>query len=445
MHKKSIVHVITKSRIKSEAFTAEIDAMEELSENYWIKNVIYYKGDTIEYKDLISKLEKFWILLYNYSNKEDLKEKVWELNKEYEVVFIYTPLELLINTVNELKVALWYAMSDHPNIFRDKYLQRCLIQEHNESLGIKFLEWMPEELNIDEIEEKIGYPFIIKPVDWVQSAWVAKINLREDFYSYLADYNSLHDILKDNGIDNKMLIVEEFIDWNLYSIDYFVSSQGDITISKPLKVRLWIDIDVNDYCNIARIASEKTEWEFKGKKLKTFVNSTVKATGIRNTFVHHEFKINSKWELKTIELNGRIGWWRLEVMKAAYDVNLYEFIIKSEQIPLKLKTNNIAVNIYATKKGLLKWFNDKLLASIKKRKTVYYVDKEESYVWKEIGLTKDGFKKVWVIKMESNSYNSLRKDYLYIKSKYKDLLHINEHKSKEKRGFLGKISKIFKK
>jgi hypothetical protein len=34
MHKKSIVHVITKSRMKSEAFTAEIDAMEELSENY---------------------------------------------------------------------------------------------------------------------------------------------------------------------------------------------------------------------------------------------------------------------------------------------------------------------------------------------------------------------------------------------------------------------------
>ena len=131
MHKKSIVHVITKSRMKSEAFTAEIDAMEELSENYWIKNVIFYKGDTIEYKDLISKLEKFGILLYNYSNKEDLKEKVWELNKEFEVVFIYTPLELLINTVNELKVALWYAVSDHPNIFRDKYLQRCLIQEHN--------------------------------------------------------------------------------------------------------------------------------------------------------------------------------------------------------------------------------------------------------------------------------------------------------------------------
>ena len=445
MHKKSIVHVITKSRMKSEAFTAEIDAMEELSENYWIKNVIFYKGDTIEYKDLISKLEKFGILLYNYSNKEDLKEKVWELNKEFEVVFIYTPLGLLINTVNELKVALWYAVSDHPNIFRDKYLQRCLIQEHNESLGIKFLEWMPEELNIEEIEEKIWYPFIIKPVDGVQSAWVAKVNEREDFLKYLESYNNLHDVLKDNGIDNKMLIVEEFIDGNLYSIDYFISSEWDITISKPLKVRLWIDIDVNDYCNIARIASEKTEWEFKGKKVKTFINSTVKATGIRNTFVHHEFKINTKGELKTIELNGRIWGWRLEVMKAAYDINLYEFIVKSDLKPLKLKTNNIAINIYATKKWLFKGFNNKLLATIKKRKTVYCVDKEESYVWKEIWLTKDGFKKVWIIKMESNSYNSIRKDYLYIKTKYKELLHINEHKKKGKKGILEKFSNIFKK
>jgi hypothetical protein len=33
----------------------------------------------------------------------------------------------------------------------------------------------------------------------------------------------------------------------------------------------------------------------------------VKATGIKSTFVHHEFKINNNGEFKTIELNGRIG------------------------------------------------------------------------------------------------------------------------------------------
>jgi hypothetical protein len=34
MHKKAIVHLMTKARMKTSAFTAEIDAMEELSEKY---------------------------------------------------------------------------------------------------------------------------------------------------------------------------------------------------------------------------------------------------------------------------------------------------------------------------------------------------------------------------------------------------------------------------
>jgi hypothetical protein len=117
------------------------------------------------------------------------------------------------------------------------------------------------------------------------------------------NYQEFHDRLKNKGIDTHELIVEEFIDGKLYSIDYFVDQEGNTFISKPVKVKLGIDIDVQDYCNIARIVSEKTEGEFKGKRLKTFINSTVKATGVKNTFVHHEFKINSKGEFKTIELN----------------------------------------------------------------------------------------------------------------------------------------------
>jgi hypothetical protein len=31
-------------------------------------------------------------------------------------------------------------MSDNPDIFRDKFLQRELIQEHNPDLGIKFIK-----------------------------------------------------------------------------------------------------------------------------------------------------------------------------------------------------------------------------------------------------------------------------------------------------------------
>lgn len=424
MEKQAIVHVMTKMRMKSDLFSVEIDAIESLSEKYGMKNIICYKGDEIEYIDLINKLHKFGILFCHYSNKDELKEKLLEYQKEYDIKFVSTPLEILINLTDELKQTLGQSVSEHQNIFRDKHLQRELIKEHNPELGIKFLNGEHDQLDIDEIEEKVGYPCIIKPVDGVQSSWVGKINNRKDFDEYVNSYQEFHDRLKSKGIDTHELIVEEFIDWKLYSIDYFVDQEGNTFISKPVKVKLGIDIGVQDYCNIARIVSEKTEWEFKWKRLKTFINSTVKATGVKNTFVHHEFKINSKGEFKTIELNGRIWGWRLEVMMKSYDLNMYEFIVNPEVKPWKLKNNVMGINLYATKKWILNGYNQKLLEKISKRESVYAIETDEGVLWKEIWLTKDGFEKVWVIKIIHKDYKILRKDYLYIKKHYKEILEI---------------------
>ena len=417
---------------ESNAFWAEIDAMEDISEKYWIKNILFYKWDVIKFEAAINKLEKFHILFKNYSNKEDLKEQVLELTEKYEIIFVSTPLELLVNTVNEVNEAIGRPMSDNPDIFRDKFLQRELIQEHNPDLWIKFIKWTPEDIDLKEIEEKVWYPFIIKPIDWVQSSWVAKIKNKCDFDDYISSYNDFHERLKSRWVDNKELIVEEFINWKLYSIDYYVTTEWDVHMSRPVKVRLWIDVKVNDYSNIARIATEKTEWEFKWKRLKTFVSSTIKATWIRNTFVHHEFKINSKWELKTIELNGRIGWWRIELIDRAYNFNLYELLLSPDAKPGKLKESNIAVNIYATKRWTLEWFNKKLFKKIEARESVFTVMQDESSIWKEVWLTKDWFIKVWVIKLKHKDYSVLSKDFCYIKSKYKELLDIEPIKKPNK-------------
>ncbi len=435
---------MTKSRMKSTHFTEDIDAIEEVSEKYWIKNVIFYKWDPIEYFDLVTKLEKFGIYLKNYSNKEDLKNQAVEFSKEYEIIYVNTAMELLVNTVNEVREALWRPMSDNPDIFRNKFLQRELIQNYNPELGVKFMKWTPEDLKIEEVEENVWYPFIIKPVDWVQSAWVEKICNREEFSVYLSNYNEFHDRLKSRWVDNKELIVEEFVDWILYSIDYFVSDFGDITISKPVKVRLWVDLWVKDYCNFARIVSQKTEWEFKWKRLKSFVNSTVKACWIRNTFVHHEFKINSKGELKTIELNWRIWGWRLEIIRKAYWVNMYDFICNKDTKAWALKESIVTIKVYSVKKWILKWFNKKLFDKIDLRESVYDISTSEWYIWKEVWLTHDWFTNVASIKLKSKDYKVLRKDYLYIKSKFKDLLVLEKNKKEEsKKTVLNKLGAFF--
>jgi len=442
MQKKSIVHILTKSRLESVEFMEELDAIEEISEKYWISNILFYKWDVIKYDKLIKKLEKFHILFKNYSNKEDLKAQILELSNEYEIIFVNTILELLVNVVNEIKALIGHPLSDNPNIFRNKFLQRDLILKHNPELWIKFIKWTPEELNLLEIEKFVKYPFIIKPVDWVQSSWVAKISNKRDYIIYMNTYLDFHDRLKSRWVDSKDLIVEEYIDWNIYSIDYFVTIDSEARISKPVKVRLWIDVKVNDYCNIARIATEKTESEFKWKRLKSFIDTTIKATWIRNTFVHHEFKINSKWEFKTIELNGRIGWWRIELLRRAYGFNVYELLIWSEIIPGKLIENNIAINIYATKRWILKWFNEKIFKQIEDRKSVFWIKYDLNAIWKEIWLTKDWFIKIWVIKLKNKNYSQLVEDFNFIKSKYKNLLDIEVIKVHRNSKFFHVINKF---
>ena len=82
--------------------------------------------------------------------------------------------------------------------------------------------------------------------------------------------------------------------------------------------------------------------------------------------------------------------------------------------------------MYASKRLILKWLNKKLFERISARESVFDVQFDECFVWKEIWLTKDWFIKVWVIKMKNKDYSVLAKDFSYIKSKYKELLEIEE-------------------
>ena len=425
MKNKAIVHIMNKKRMNAPDIKVDLDAMEELWNKYWINNIIFYKWEKVDYSHLISKLEKYWIYTQNYSNRQDLIDKVKEFNEKFEVIFVYTALELMINISNTLRQELWLKVSDNPNIFRDKSIQRKLLQENNKELGIKFLKWEPEKLDIDEIEKEIGYPFIMKPVNWVQSSWVVKITKRSDFEDYISNYKDFHDRLKARWIENKELIVEEFIDWNLYTLDYFVTDKWKVIFSKPAQEILWIDFWINDSFVVARVASKKVEDDLEWTWLKKFIEDTIKACWVRNTFVHHEFKLTSKWKLKTIELNGRFGWWRVDLFKEAYDMNLFEMLLNPKVEPWELKKNNIVFNICWTKRWKLVWFDEKLFESIKKRETVVNVIfNSKKFIWKETWLTKDGFTKMWTIKLVSTDFDKIMKDYEYIKARYKKLLII---------------------
>lgn len=425
MNNKAVIHIMSKNRLRSWALKSDLDAMEELWEKYWLNNIIFYKWDKIDYLEIVSKLEKYWIFTQNYSNKQDLLEKVKRFSEKFEIISVYTALELLINTVNLVKKWLNLPLSDNPDIFRDKSLQRIFLQKNNPDLWIKFFKWEPKNLDINFLEREIGYPFIIKPVNWVQSSWVMKVEKKSDFEKYIIDYNDFHDRLKARWIENKELIVEEFIDWNLYTLDYFVNSEWKVIFSKPAQEILWIDFWIKDYFVVARVASTKVEKDLEWTWLEKFIKDTVDACKIRNTFVHHEFKLTTKWKLKTIELNGRFGGWRVDLYREAYWINVFEMLVNENMESWDLKKNNIVFNICATKRWILEWVNEQIFEKIKERKTVVSASFDKKIIWKETWLTKDGFTKLWSIKLVSTDLDQIMEDFNFIKSNYKKILIIN--------------------
>ena len=203
-----------------------------------------------------------------------------------------------------------------------------------------------------------------------------------------------------------------------------ITSEWKIIFSKPAQEILWIDFWVNDYFVVARVASKKVEQDLEKTNLKQFIEDTIKACRVRNTFVHHEFKLTTKWKLKTIELNGRFWGWRVDLFKEAYGMNLFEMCLNPNVEPWELKKNNIVFNICATKRWKLIWIDEKIFEMIKERPSVEKVSFTESSIGKEVWLTKDWFTKMWSIKLVSSNFDEINEDFEFIKSKYLDMLII---------------------
>jgi hypothetical protein len=211
----------------------------------------------------------------------------------------------------------------------------------------------------------------------------------------------------------------------MYTIDYYVDKYQNTIIAKPVYIKLWIDYWIDDFCNISRITSENIEKEINNVVLENFIQKTVKGWWLKNTFVHHEFKINSKWEYKTIEINWRIWWYRLDIYRIWYDINLLEFPFQDKSRIYSLKKNIATFVLYPKKDWAFAWFNEDIIEKIKSLKSFYTIKKNGRKIWETIGLTKNWYSNLWSIMLANRNYNEFEKDISYIENIYFDIIYVD--------------------
>lgn len=385
-----------------------IQAYREFIKKHNVDIYVFSQEFLEEDKVCIQKYSSERIFFKSYGHSDELFYLVSTLNTQYSIIYINTFSESMIEAVHKIRITLDFPYTQEYTLFRDKMLQRKLLLEKYSEVSIVYKKG-------DDIcrlwENDFIFPAILKPRNWVQSQSV----------QLMSTYTQLQTCIKNiTNINN--YILEEYIDGEMYSVDYFVDVDKNFTINQVVSVWLWEKVCIHDYANIFSKLWDKNDIE--KSKLKEFIQKNIEACGLRNTFIHHEFKKNSRWELKTIELNGRIGWYRLEMYMEAYGYNLLNAIFMENNHNM-LKNNIATIALYPVEEGILQSYNQVLFSKIKELSSFYSLRIfPKKYVWKYVGHTKNWYGKIGTIRLLHKDMSILEDDIEYIRIHYKDLLII---------------------
>lgn len=388
----------------------------------WVTIIYFYEEDTsIELgQNIIDGIKNMGVELIWFSHESEIISYIQWLSWK---IFINTFEEQEIIFVNTIRKLLWQKITDNPEIFFNKYLQRSIIGEKYPETIVKYKKFSIEEAMVLKEDDLTFFPCIIKPTGWVQSSWVSKIHNFEEYQNSLTTILNAFKMLENKKLSNQSVLIEEFIDGKMYTIDYYVDEEQNITLSKPVFVKLWVDYGINDFCNISRFISHTVESEIDWEQLRVFIQKTVTWGNIKNTFVHHEFKITSQWIYKTIEINWRIWWFRLDMYQMWYDIDLLTFPfmpIKEDIYPLQ---KNIAMfAFYPKKSAIFNGYNEDIISAIEALPSFHRINRGIKPLGAEIWLTKDWYGKVWSLELANNNIEEFTKDVEYIEHIYFNII-----------------------
>lgn len=367
-------------------------------------------------------------IAYNSSN-----QIIEYIKKNYQIneVIITTFSESLVELCHNLKKILWQSYTKDYNIFLDKNKQRLSTKEYSD-IGVQcYTLWFKDTL-IPENIKHLSYPLIIKPVAWVGSRWVQKIRDFSELKNAIEIIKDTLIILWEKNLHNKKIIIEEYIDGDQYVFNYFVNNKGNYTLSIPTKVLTLQDININDFWNWIRIITPHIYNEIDNKKLSNNISKTIQWWKIKNTYISHNIKITPQWDYKTVEINWRIGWYRLEMNWLTAKYNLFEASIYNSDNETN-NTHHIDINksiaiisIWPVSNGILQSFNDDTVSQIKSLKSFWRVSLHKKYIDKIIWLSHQWYSPVWTIVLLNQDYNIFIQDLNVIKDLYISIVNIKK-------------------
>lgn len=393
-------------------------AYKNLFEKQAIKTIVFFDRNLSD--ECIVEMESDYCKILFYDSKSDLLEQLTKIDKN-DIYFINTFEEVLVPLLHEIRITLWYVVSTEHVSYRNKHIQREILSEKFPETTVNFFEVDIKKQNIEEYYNKLDFPYIIKPTSWVQSSGVWIIKNKMDLEYYIKNEEILSKNMLSRWIENNIFLIEEFIEGEMYTILYFVDNDWNISYTPFVNVKSSQNIWIDDFSNYVRLLWKVNDNNLSFDELKSFVEKQVLAFGIRNTYISQDFKKNTNWVLKSIELNARIWWYRLEMMQNNYDYNLLEMPLWNS-LNLDSSFSKAVFVFYPSEIWVLKWFNEELLNHFKNLNSYTSIRISRQKIWKTVWLTKDWFWSLAAIRLKNDNLEQFKKDYKFVEDNYNNLI-----------------------
>ncbi len=241
----------------------------------------------------------------------------------------------------------------------DKIKMRQLLRGYDRSISPKFVvAHDATKETLDKIEKIVGFPLIIKPAGLAASLLVTLCYHREELEENLKKTVKKIDQIyaKKHGRGEPQILVEEFMEGSMYSIDTYVNQRGVMYHAPLVHVKTGRAVGFEDFFGYMRITPVSI-MPHKIEAARRVAEKAVEALNLRSTNCHIELmRTEGGW--KVIELGPRIGGFRHEMYELSYgmDHSMNDILIripKKPILPKKTKGYTVVMQFYARQKGKL--------------------------------------------------------------------------------------------
>ena len=215
-----------------------------------------------------------------------------------------------------------------------------------------------EKKDLEKIAKKISFPVMIKPTGLAQSLLVSICFHEQELEKFLQKtFRSIKKAYREaKRIETPQVLVEEFMDGPMYSVDGYVSSRGQVLFCPLVYIKTGRTIGFDDFFGYQQM-TPTTLSEKSTKDAHIVSKKAIKALSLRNTTVHIELiKSDEGW--KIVEVGARIGGFRPALYELTYGIphalnDVLNRIPRKLILPKKQKGFAAAMKFFAKKEGVL--------------------------------------------------------------------------------------------